>query len=119
MKPDDLHKYRDQLNMLRERLINELRGLIAAVPEASNPAAERSSAPTHLADHVNEGLEAEFAIVHNEEGLLESVDAALERLEAGSFGTCVRCQTGIPAARLNAIPYTPFCVNCAAQESPR
>jgi RNA polymerase-binding transcription factor DksA len=119
MKSDDLHKYREQLNLLRERLIDELRGLIAAVPEASNPAAERSSAPTHLADHVSEGLEAEFAIVHNEEGLLESVDAALERIDGGTYGTCTSCHTSIPAARLNAIPYSPFCVNCAAQAAPR
>ncbi|ANL30520.1 DksA/TraR C4-type zinc finger protein (plasmid) [Rhizobium phaseoli] len=42
-----------------------------------------------------------------------SIDAALERLNHGSFGRCVRCLDPIDPGRLKAIPYTPYCVTCA------
>lgn len=46
-------------------------------------------------------------------GEIASIDAALERLKRGTFGRCVRCLSPIEAARLDAIPYTPYCVTCA------
>ncbi|MBB2699959.1 UNVERIFIED_ORG: RNA polymerase-binding transcription factor DksA [Rhizobium esperanzae] len=42
-----------------------------------------------------------------------SIDAALERLNHGSFGRCVRCLDPMDPGRLEAIPYTPYCVTCA------
>ncbi|MGV4796661.1 TraR/DksA C4-type zinc finger protein [Rhizobium sp. F40D2] len=42
-----------------------------------------------------------------------SIDAALERLKRGTFGRCVKCLAPIEPARLDAIPYTPYCVSCA------
>ncbi|MBX4904893.1 TraR/DksA family transcriptional regulator [Rhizobium bangladeshense] len=41
------------------------------------------------------------------------IEAALERLKRGSFGRCVRCLAPIHPSRLEAIPYTPYCVTCA------
>ena len=46
---------------------------------------------------------------------IQSIDAALERLNRGTFGRCVRCLEPIEAARLNVIPYTPYCVGCARE----
>lgn len=43
---------------------------------------------------------------------LELVDAALERLEAGTYGTCLRCGTAIAAARLEALPWAAYCIDC-------
>jgi RNA polymerase-binding transcription factor DksA len=40
--------------------------------------------------------------------------AALERLDAGTFGRCVECGMEIPAERLDDLPYTPYCVVCEA-----
>jgi RNA polymerase-binding transcription factor DksA len=42
------------------------------------------------------------------------VDAALARIDAGTFGICARCGADIGADRLDAVPYTPFCRDCAA-----
>ncbi|MBX5132973.1 TraR/DksA family transcriptional regulator [Rhizobium lentis] len=44
---------------------------------------------------------------------ITSIDAALERLTRGSFGRCVSCLAPIEPNRLEAIPYTPYCVSCA------
>jgi RNA polymerase-binding transcription factor DksA len=59
-------------------------------------------------DEVLEGLgvsgEAEIARIR----------AALQRIRAGTYGNCVRCGAEIAAARLNTLPDTPFCRDCAA-----
>jgi RNA polymerase-binding transcription factor DksA len=44
---------------------------------------------------------------------LKRIDAALVRLDAGTYDTCVRCGDPIPAARLAAVPTTPLCTSCA------
>jgi RNA polymerase-binding transcription factor DksA len=43
---------------------------------------------------------------------LRAIDAALQRIESGTFGTCVRCGGPISAARLEAVPYAPLCEHC-------
>ena len=45
---------------------------------------------------------------------LELVDAALARLEAGTFGTCLRCGKPIAPARLEALPWAAHCIECQA-----
>jgi RNA polymerase-binding transcription factor DksA len=44
---------------------------------------------------------------------LRAIAAALERLNKGTYGKCVRCGAPISSQRLAAIPYTPFCEDCA------
>ncbi len=44
---------------------------------------------------------------------LQMIDAALSRIEAGEYGFCVKCGVEILAARLDLLPATPFCRDCA------
>jgi len=44
---------------------------------------------------------------------IEMIGAALERIDAGTYGECVKCGEPIGAARLAALPATPLCVKCA------
>jgi len=44
--------------------------------------------------------------------VIEEIDAALERLDAGGYGTCPRCGKPIPAERLEILPYARHCVRC-------
>jgi RNA polymerase-binding transcription factor DksA len=48
------------------------------------------------------------------DGLAE-IDAALARLDAGTYGTCARCRRPIPAGRLLARPRSTTCVTCASR----
>lgn len=41
------------------------------------------------------------------------IEAALKRIEAGEYGACVQCGSEIAEERLDLIPATPFCRNCA------
>jgi len=43
---------------------------------------------------------------------LRLVDEALDRLQAGDYGTCLRCEEPIPAKRLKALPWAKYCVRC-------
>lgn len=58
-------------------------------------------------DEVVDGLE-ELEI-----NQLNMINAALVRIENGTYGTCVSCGEEISPARLKAVPSTPNCINCS------
>ena len=45
---------------------------------------------------------------------IDEVDAAIRRLEAGTYGPCRTCRRAIPVARLEAVPEASQCVSCAS-----
>ena len=47
--------------------------------------------------------------------LIGKIQDALDRLEAGTFGTCTRCGAAISAARLRARPVTDLCIECKTE----
>ena len=54
-------------------------------------------------------------------GQLRLVNEALDRLNSGDYGTCLRCEEPIPAKRLQALPWARYCVPCqelAGKEMP-
>ena len=59
-------------------------------------------------------MELDFTLVNKYRDRLDGVNAALARIESGRYGRCVRCHTAISAARLEAIPETPYCRDCEA-----
>ena len=50
---------------------------------------------------------------HSGQQEIRAISAALERIESGDYGFCVKCGAEIGDARLDVLPYTPFCRNCA------
>ena len=53
-----------------------------------------------------------FEVTDNEHRLLEEVEAALRRIEKGTYGLCEANGEKITVARLKAIPYARYCINC-------
>lgn len=113
MDKHKLQKYQAQLVEMRERLVQEVNSVEEALREDIRSPGDISNLPTHPADHGSAGVDEQLAIVANEEHLLEDVEAALDRIEAGTFGTCEDCGKPIDAARLDAIPYVSRCITCA------
>ncbi len=76
-----------------------------------------TSMPSNLAELGSGNFEQEFtlSLLGNEQHALGQIDEALKRIEDGSFGLCVECGTRIPKPRLEAIPYTASCVQCASK----
>ena len=75
----------------------------------------------HMADQGSATFERELDIVfeENERDALDDVRAALARVEAGTYGICLRCGDDIPAARLNAMPTATLCITCKEAEEIR
>lgn len=117
-KPDTL-PFKEKLLQLRARL----RGDVSAMADATlnrtrtESSGDLSSMPIHMADLGSDNFEQEFtlSLMENDEGTLELIEQALERIEAGTYGSCTECDGRIPKARLNAIPYTPHCIKCASE----
>ncbi len=54
------------------------------------------------------------ALLEETKATLADIDAAKQRLDDGLYGSCTTCGLEISAERLDALPATPICVNCAA-----
>jgi RNA polymerase-binding transcription factor len=53
-----------------------------------------------------------FSQSNNDRQLLQMVETALQRIREGSFGECVSCGNEINAKRLEAVPWTRYCIEC-------
>lgn len=65
-------------------------------------------------DEIQYASERDLAIRHvdRESTLLRQVKAALERIQDGSFGNCIGCDSEISPKRLAAVPWAPRCIHC-------
>jgi RNA polymerase-binding transcription factor DksA len=114
-----LKPYKNVLLMIRARLRGDVTALAdgALRKTRSESNGDLSSMPIHMADVGTDSFEQEFTLtlMETEEDTLARVESALERIEEGAYGLCTECGSRIPKARLNAIPYAPFCIRCAAK----
>jgi len=97
--------YRRRLLQEREALLAEVRKKIQGLS-----AAERVSE-----DEEAQRLHEDF--VHLRLSLLDAerlrlVNEALDRIEVGDYGICMNCEQPIPPKRLEAVPWTRYCVRC-------
>ena len=60
--------------------------------------------------------EMEFALMEMKAQTLIRIDEALQRVDEGTYGTCVECDQDIAEARLKALPFAVRCVECQARE---
>jgi RNA polymerase-binding transcription factor DksA len=119
MKKSEMKPYKERLLALRARLRGDVTAMAKAALNKTRTEAsgDLSSMPIHMADLGSDNFEQEFtlSLMESEEETLERIEAALERIEDGVYGLCLECESRIPKARLNAIPYTPHCVKCASK----
>jgi RNA polymerase-binding transcription factor DksA len=78
----------------------------------SDAAGDLSMMPIHMADIGTDNYEQEFTIglIENEQEILKEIDAALGRIQNGSYGICEATRKPIKKARLKAKPWARFCV---------
>jgi RNA polymerase-binding transcription factor DksA len=105
MKESDVSRYKARLLRIRDRARPEIDRMLDVVLGSVETLGEH--------DHkVSESVDKEVVLENNEEAMRDAVTAALGRIENGTYGTCESCGKSIPLERLDAIPYTPYCVNC-------
>ena len=80
-----------------------------------------SAADNHLGDSAAGTLDREidYTLEEHSEQVLGQIDAALVRIEDGTYGTCTNCGKPIPEDRLEARPWASLCIDCqrAAERS--
>jgi DnaK suppressor protein len=117
MNKNQIEKYRDALLALRSRLKGDVSHLTSEAlrKDSGEAGGNLSNTPIHMADLGTDAFEQEFtlSLLENEEQTLDQIAAALKRIDQGSFGRCEECTGPIPSARLQALPFTRHCVECA------
>jgi DnaK suppressor protein len=115
-----------KLEKYRQALLDLGKGLKGKVTDLEHEALRKtggeesgnlSNMPMHMADLASDNFEQEVAIglLETEEQRLEEIAAALLRIDNGTFGRCQECGKEILEERLEAIPYTSLCIECAGR----
>jgi DnaK suppressor protein len=105
----DKRQYYEQ--RLRERQAELERSLASTVAQAleSNADDTQDVADQAVAGYQKEMLFSEGSVRNAQ---LRLVRQALNRIADGSYGDCVRCSQEIGAKRIEALPWTPYCIDC-------
>lgn len=106
----DLAARKAELLQLRARLTSAADYLEHAdenAGEINSPVGDQ-----HVADHASDLFDRELdeTLGENAEHVLQEIDEALERIEAGTYGLCAVCGEPIPEERLEAVPYATLCI---------
>lgn len=114
MNQKKLQQFETQLQEMVDRM---QRNVSASMDEARSPNSEMSNAPTHLGDlGTDEYLrDVNSVLVENETNLLNDALAALRRIREGVYGRCENCGKEIARERLEVLPSTPYCTDCAGK----
>ena len=101
---------RDQLQGELDRLASDMRDL------GSDQEVERGSVGNHSADDGSDVQEQEriLTMTNDLNDMLSEVNGAMGRLDAGTYGICVRCGKPINPERLEAFPWVQYDVECQA-----
>jgi DnaK suppressor protein len=116
MKKSEMIAFKEKLHIIRARLRGDVTTMAeVALRKSGIEGSDSNAMPIHMAELGSDNFEQEFTLglMEADEGTLGSIDAALERIQEGTYGKCVQCEGAISKARLNAIPYTPVCIKCA------
>lgn len=104
--------FKQQLLAQRASLLEQLANLRGGKVGRAEASANHFGQAEDSTAQVSTERELEFALDARESDELSMVDAALRRIEAGTYGQCVDCGAEIPAARLRAAPEAARCIAC-------
>jgi RNA polymerase-binding protein DksA len=116
MSTIDTARFRELLLEERGRVEHALASLRDEHPGSLDDEVEEGSGTVdnHLAESASAtlGREIDYTLGENSEQVLGEIDAALARIEAGTYGTCTNCGKEIPLDRLEAYPAAALCIDC-------
>jgi RNA polymerase-binding protein DksA len=114
----DTEHFRKRLLDERTRVQEAIEYLHEENPGSIEDETQEIPSDNHPADFatVTVDREIDYTLEENEERLLAAIDAALTRIDDGTFGTCRTCGRPIDPERLEALPYTTQCIDCKRKE---
>ena len=116
MSAVDTERFRGILQEERQRVLDAINYLHEETPGSLEDETEEivGNSDNHLGDTATATLDREidYSLEENSEHVLRAIDAALQRIEDGTFGICETCGQPISEERLEAIPYATQCIDC-------
>ena len=122
MSAIDTDRFRTLLEEERGRVKAAIDNIHAEHPGSmSEESGEDAVYDNHLADTATETYDREldYTLEENSEHVLSEIEAALRRIEEGTYGRCTNCGRQIPEERLEARPYATLCIDCQRQREGR
>jgi len=107
-RKDALFNMRQILLKRRDALRSALAGDLSLLKELRGQTA--GDVVDAALDCAQDEISSQLAEVESRE--LASIENALERMRTGKYGVCEGCSCKIPLARLNALPYATYCIEC-------
>jgi RNA polymerase-binding transcription factor len=111
--PPEMSK--DRFEALRDRLVNQRLEIVNMYQQDVRAGQESADDPTEdIVDRANNSYNRElmFSLSDGERVLLLQIEAALRRVESGTYGKCTSCGNPIHPLRLEAVPWARFCIDC-------
>jgi RNA polymerase-binding protein DksA len=112
----DLEHFREKLLNLKDDILTQIRDtsrdtIMKTQKEISG---DMSGYGLHIADAASDHYERDFNLdlVSGERKTVLEIDAALKRINEGTYGICPLCHKAISKVRLNAIPYALYSKEC-------
>ncbi|GAB4247846.1 MAG: hypothetical protein OHK005_14230 [Candidatus Methylacidiphilales bacterium] len=108
---------RKRLLDLRDHILDQMQGVAQDSLRARPEGSAASAFGMHQADAGSDAYEKDFALslLSQEQDALYEIEEALKRIEDGTYGICEMTQQPIPKARLEAIPFARFTVECQSK----
>ena len=108
---------KDKLLQLRDAMVDSMAGVAKDNLRSRAEGSEASAFGMHQADAGSDAYDRDFALslLSQEQDALYEIDQALKRIELGTYGTCEMSGKSISHARLEAIPFARFTVECQSQ----
>jgi DnaK suppressor protein len=112
-----IRKQKEKLLQLRDAMVDSMAGVAQDTLRARAEGSEASAFGMHQADAGSDAYDRDFALslLSQEQDALYEIDEALKRIELGTYGKCEMSGKPIPHARLEAIPFARFTVECQSQ----
>jgi DnaK suppressor protein len=116
MGKTDFGVHRERLLALRARLQGDMTQMADGALNKDH--SKTTSAPIDQAELGTGNFDQELTLnlLGSEKDVFDQIDAALKRINDGSYGTCGQCGKMISKARLDAIPYVALCVRCTSRQ---
>ena len=112
-----LEKQKDRLLQLRDSLLDSMAGVAKDNLRARAEGSEASAFGMHQADAGSDAYDRDFALslLSQEQDALYEIEEALKRIESGTYGVCEMSGKPIAHARLEALPFARYTVECQSQ----
>lgn len=119
MSTVDTERFRTQLLEERKRVVDAIENIHNENPGSlGEETDELTFQDNHPGDVATATFDREMAstLEENSNHVLGAIDAALQRIENGTFGTCEKCGKPIPEERLEALPWATLCIDCKRRQ---